>query len=182
MPKKIKVSAAGYAKLPKMLPSSHSVTEGLVVVTLPIAITSATGGNSREHHMGKAKRVKDQRTTVANCLWNFLSASERRGWDFKAEKKTTNLPVRVKLVRVAIKHMDYGNMVHGLKAVQDGVADWLRCNDGDDSQAKWEFAEELTAKATGTGIRIELCETDAAWRKRRLDELTSEAEKDGLGY
>lgn len=182
MARKIKVSPAGYAKLPKLLPAASRNCDGLVIVTLPIVVTSATGGNSREHHMARAKRVKDQRETVETCLCSFLGASCKRGWDFKSEPRTANLPIRVRLVRVATKHMDYGNVVHGFKAVQDGVADWLRCNDGDDSQAKWEFAEELTGKTTGCGIRIELCETDDAWRKRVLDQLTASAQKDGLGY
>ena len=50
------------------------------------------------------------------------------------------LPLEVELVRVAPRSLDSDNLTSSLKAVRDGVADWLGVDDGDE-RVRWTYGQ-----------------------------------------
>src|SRR3990167_81795 len=103
-------------------------------VILPIRTVSES--NQREHWAQKAKRAKAQRSeTYHHALnaWGRLSPSIGR------------FPLQITLTRIAPRALDSDNLAGALKAVQDGVADWLagEYGQGQDRQAGllWRYKE-----------------------------------------
>lgn len=45
----------------------------------------------------------------------------------------------VRLTRIGPRRLDDDNVATAFKAVRDGVADWLRVDDGDTSKVRWEY-------------------------------------------
>lgn len=83
--------------------------------------------NQREHWASKARRVKAQRQHVA--------------WAFKAERPDRpELPVIVKLTRIAPRRLDDDNLRAAFKAVRDQVAEWLGVDDAD-PQVEWHYED-----------------------------------------
>lgn len=97
----------------------------MIDVTLPIRIESTP--NKREHWAVKAKRSKGHRETAR---WLLGVAGVRPTWG----------RMRVKLTRIAPRHMDSDNLAAGCKATRDGIADWLGIDDGCD-RLTWEYAQ-----------------------------------------
>ena len=54
------------------------------------------------------------------------------------------LPLEVELVRVAPRRLDSDNLTSSLKAVRDGVADWLGVDDGDE-RVLWRYRQRKGA-------------------------------------
>lgn len=99
--------------------------ESLISVTLPLRARSEL--NLREHWRRTAKRRKHHRE-VANLALVLETVPVP--------------PVRVRLVRVAPRRLDsHDNLRASLKAVADGVADWLDVDDGSDDVI-WEYGQE----------------------------------------
>lgn len=94
--------------------------------------------NVREHWRARSRRVKTERSTAAiACL---------------ALAYPTQWPVVVRLTRIGPRKLDSDNLQGATKGVRDGVADWLRVDDGDESRVTWEYAQ-----ARGPyGVRVEL--------------------------
>ena len=92
---------------------------------IPLQLVSVA--NKREHWAVKARRVKAERTTV--------------GWHLRQEHGRPELPVSVTLTRLGPRPFDPDNNVASLKAVQDAVADWLGCDDGDE-RVRWEYRQK----------------------------------------
>lgn len=103
----------------------------LVTITVPIRIESTP--NLREHHHARAKRAREHRASAFYCL--------------KSAKAPHALPCVVTLTRVAPRSLDTDNLVSGLKAARDGVADYLLILEGskkvDDSDPRitWRYAQ-----------------------------------------
>ena len=114
-------------------------SEAGVIIRIPIHTDSES--NQREHWARRAKRVKLQRAAV----FYELGAP----WAQKALRESR--PLVVILTRIAPRTLDPGNLESSLKAVQDGVADWLAGNygKGQDRQPGllWRYAQ----RRGGTG-------------------------------
>lgn len=66
-------------------------------------------------------------------------------------------PLLIRLTRVAPGRLDRQNMGSALKAVIDGVADWLGMDDGD-PRLDWVFAQEKPVKGAVLryAVRVEI--------------------------
>jgi hypothetical protein len=98
--------------------------------------------NAHEHWRKRQKRAKEQRGTVALVM------------RAKATKPPT--PCTIRLVRIAPRKLDQGNIAGALKHVQDGCADWLGIDDRRDDLVKYEYLQEQVPKTYG--VRIEIVE------------------------
>jgi len=108
-------------------------------VTLPLRIVSTL--NTREHWAKRAKRTKHQREWACFAL--------------RACRPCVSPgPVVVTLTRIAPRQLDDDNNAGGLKAVRDGVADWLGVDDRHPS-ITWRYAQERGAPKT-YAVRIEV--------------------------
>jgi len=113
-------------------------------VIVPLRTISAS--NAREHWAARSKRVKRERTAIA---WSMREAS--------AVGVSTILaaaPV-IRLTRVTAprgKILDDDNLRGCLKAVRDGVADWLGINDND-PRVSWHYAQR---NGTAWGVEVEV--------------------------
>ncbi len=101
--------------------------------------------NAREHWAKTDARTKRQRTNAR------LVAQAKIG-------KPPPFPVRVVITRVSpgTVPMDKGNLWGAVKAVQDGVADWLGVDDGQAERAgvvAWEAAQRRGP--WGCEVRVE---------------------------
>jgi hypothetical protein len=112
-----------------------------------VPLRTSPGGNNREHHMARARRVKRERTAVA---WALLPAKER-----------PPLPVVVTLERRAPSNgLDDDNLTQSLKPVRDQVAVWLGVDDRD-PRVTWLY-EQRRDKLWSVGIRVEALQLEAA--------------------
>lgn len=88
----------------------------MITTTLPLNIVSE--GNAREHHMARYKRRKMHREDTHWALKQF---------------KRPRLPVIIELTRSGPNMMDaHDNLPMSMKAVVDGICDWLGVDDKDD--------------------------------------------------
>lgn len=111
-----------------------------------VPLRTSGGGNNREHHMARARRVKRERTAVA---WALLPAKQRPA-----------LPVVVTLVRHAPSNgLDDDNLTQALKPVRDQVAVWLGVDDRD-PRVQWRYAQLRGPWAVA--IRVEALQLEAA--------------------
>lgn len=98
------------------------------VLSLPIHTISES--NARHHWAVKSRRVKEQRTQTSNALQSNLGALA-----------TPPVTAEVRLLRVGARQLDDDNLRSSLKAVRDGVADWLKIDDGKHN-ITWRYAQE----------------------------------------
>ena len=116
--------------------------------------------NAREHWRVRAKRVKSERWLAA-LMCRKLDRPE--AW-----------PVLVVLTRIGPRKLDSDNVQGALKAVRDGVADWLGVNDGDESKVLWNYGQ-LTARQAGAagtyGVRIEVLPWTEPEKLKTWDEV-----------
>ena len=103
-----------------------------LVFTLPLKVTGATAGNSREHPMAKHRRVKAQRGAVG---WAWLCAG--------LHLKPMRLPLIVTLTRVAPRPLDsHDNLRSGLKPAVDELAARLGLKSDADPRVEWRYQQE----------------------------------------
>jgi len=95
-------------------------------VVMPMQLPSVA--NMREHWAKKAARVKAQRTAAYTML---LTIKRPALWP----------PLVITLTRIAPRTLDRDdNLNISMKAVRDGVADWLAIDDGSDLLT-WRYAQ-----------------------------------------
>lgn len=99
----------------------------MIAVTAPLKIPSVA--NLRLSWAAKAKMVKAQRTKVRQALQCMAAAPLPHA-----------APLTVVLTRVAPRSLDTDNLVASLKAVRDGVADYLGVDDGS-AQLDWQYVQ-----------------------------------------
>jgi hypothetical protein len=115
-----------------------------VVVTVP-GLRVTTPGNSRKHWRVEAKRARRERlATLLACKEQVADAT--RAALLKAPR------LRVRFVRVGRRRLDCVNTFGALKHVIDGMADWLKVDDGSD----WYSWEIPTQEKGDDAVRIEL--------------------------
>ena len=108
-----------------------------MTLTIPYRLPSAA--NLREHWAAKAKRVQEQRRVVTMFLGKY---------------PRPDLPVTVKLTRIAPRALDGDNLQGAFKAVRDAVATWIGVPDNHPGVA-WEYAQ-AKGKAKQYGIVIDV--------------------------
>jgi len=112
-------------------------------IVLPIRTHSEA--NRREHWAPKAKRTKSQRgnakvkTRSAYVAADELMPRTHPGKTFRG-KAVLAEDVTITLTRIAPRKLDSGNLEGVFKAVQDGVADALGIDDGDE-RLTWVYKQ-----------------------------------------
>lgn len=104
-------------------------------MNVEIEMRTKSEANARGHWGGKASRAADQRGTVFTVL------------RARCDGRTIARPLVVTLTRIAPRELDDDNLRSALKAVRDGVADWLT-------------GERKKGNDRAPGVRF-----DYAWRK-----------------
>lgn len=84
--------------------------------------------NAHEHWRKRQKRAKEQRGLVKLVM--------------DARAKRPPIPCTIRLVRIAPRKLDQGNIAAALKHVQDGCADWIGIDDKHDHLVKYEYVQE----------------------------------------
>lgn len=92
-------------------------------VEIPIRTVSVM--NTSEHHMARARRAKAHRQAAH---WSLVTL------------KKPALPCMVTLTRIAPRPLDGDNLQSALKALRDGVADWLGVDDRD-PRVTWNYGQ-----------------------------------------
>jgi hypothetical protein len=114
----------------------------VIVKSIEVPIRTVSEANSRDHWAKKAKRVKAHRGAVRLALG--------------PNRSTPKPPLFVRLTRIAPRMLDDGdNLSSALKAVRDGVADWLGIDDGPASRVGWMYFQEK-GKPKQYAVRIEV--------------------------
>jgi len=132
-----------------------------VKVTVPVHIVSVA--NQREHWAKRARRTKGQRGLTRLVLQS-------------KSPKPPAPPLTVKLTRVAPRSLDCDNNVSALKAVRDGVADYLGVDDGDD-RITWEYAQAKASAPRTYLLTIEISGADRDQKERRKTVASQENAK-----
>jgi hypothetical protein len=117
-------------------------SESCIYVQLPIRAVNEK--NNRDHFRSKARRTDRQRSVTRNVLEVFR-------WIIGGGQRYV-----VKLTRAGPRRLDGDNNIRSLSAVRDGVADFLRINDGSDS-IEWKYDQHICL-CYGVEIRIERAE------------------------
>lgn len=94
--------------------------------TLPMRTYSEA--NRREHWARRAARAKEQRAVAKAALAAWV------------DKARPELPLIVRLTRIAPRGLDGDNLQRSLKAVRDGVADALGVDDAD-ARVQWRYKQ-----------------------------------------
>lgn len=114
-------------------------------IEIPLRIESEANMRGM-HWAAKARRTKAARSTTCLVL--------------RSKGPRVALPVVVELVRVAPRALDDDNLRGALKAVRDGVADWLGVDDRD-ARVEWRYAQARGAAKT-YAVRVVVSERKAA--------------------
>lgn len=111
----------------------------MIHLEIPMALPSMA--NARGHTKHKhAKVASGQRRSTLLLL---------------RQHRPPGLPVSVRLTRVAPRPLDSDNLQRSLKAVRDGVADWLGVDDGCD-EVRWFYAQAVDGRPHYVAARIEI--------------------------
>jgi hypothetical protein len=109
-------------------------------IRVTVHVKTVSEANSRDHWAKKAKRVRKQRGDT----FLMLRAS--------GYSPLLLPPCVVTLTRIAPRKLDSDNNVGAMKACRDGVADWLKVDDGN-PLVRYEYAQE---KGKQFAVRIEV--------------------------
>ena len=97
------------------------------MIEATINIKSVSVANLRMHWAVKAKLAKAHRNAARLALMSVAP-------------EAPELPLTVVLTRCGPRTLDTDNLASSLKAVRDGVADWLGVDDGS-AQLDWQYAQ-----------------------------------------
>lgn len=108
--------------------------------------------NVREHWSKKNRRANGSKSKKTPTL------GQRPTVRFVLQTKATKpaFPCVIRLVRIAPRKLDQGNIAAAMKHVQDGCADWIGIDDRRDDLVKYEYMQEQASKTYG--LRIEIVE------------------------
>lgn len=107
-------------------------------ITIPVRTVSEL--NCRQHWAARARRAANQRSVTRMAARTGLTRPA--------------FPCSVRLTRIAPRALDDDNLRGALKAVRDGVADWLGINDRDE-RVGWIYAQER-GKPKQYAVHIEI--------------------------
>jgi len=110
-----------------------------------IDIRTYSEANLRQHWAARARRAKAQREAAFLLMREALLRQSRIRRDKpqapNPENDGVNLkPIVITLTRIAPRRLDPDNLARSMKAVQDGIADALRMDDGD-PRLQWRYAQ-----------------------------------------
>lgn len=117
--------------------------------TIPIKTVSVL--NVREHWAKRARRTKEHRQTTVKRLRII-------GEPYRMYRSSWPLRFTITLTRMGGRKLDPDNLGAALKACQDGVADWLGIDDGDE-RLTWEYKQEPKKRKMPPGVRVEIVAT-----------------------
>jgi len=100
--------------------------DGMIRVVIP-GMRIVSESNVREHWSKSHKRHSNQRWITAQIVRGVGRLP----------------PVRVVLVYHSSRKMDQGNIAIAFKHVQDGIADALGVDDGDDDYYQWVYQQQV---------------------------------------
>ncbi len=107
----------------------------MVPIDFTFALQTGTGGNQREHHMVRARRVKAERAATGRALRKALGDRRHVG-------DVVSLPARVTITRVSPGNgCDDDGVSGGAKGVRDAIAAFLWIDDGG-PWVRWSYAQE----------------------------------------
>lgn len=125
------------------------------VIKIP-AIRIVSESNVREHWSKRNCRANGSKSkknqTIGHRQLVMLT--------LRTKAKKPRLPCVIKLVRIAPRKLDQGNIAAALKHVQDGCADWIGVDDRRDDLVKYEYLQDV-GEPKEYALRIEIVETDA---------------------
>lgn len=156
---------------PLVSPKFEVLPDGAHAVTIPVhteCFVNGSQGMSRSASFAAARAKKKQRETLAHYFFGV-------GVSFRG----------VTMVRLAPSPgLDTGNLWNALKGVQDEIAAHLDIDDGPNSPASWDVAQE---RAEAYGVRVELrleraksreeLEDDVAYWKKMYLTLTNQVRR-----
>ena len=116
-------------------------------ITIPIKTVSES--NAHEHWRKRHKRAN------GNKKKGILGQRETVKLILQTNAIKPALPCTIRLVRIAPRKLDQGNLAGSMKHVQDGCADWIGVDDRRDDVVKYEYAQER-GKPKEYAIRIEV--------------------------
>lgn len=123
-----------------------------------LPIRTVSEANQREHWSVKAKRKKQQTSSVALVTRGELAI--RGMWD---PGRWDGWPMRITLTRYGVRRLDADNLAGAFKGIQDGIAKALGVDDGDE-RLTWVYAQEKSNKLRiGVVVTIEV---DATWKAK----------------
>lgn len=97
------------------------------MIEVCISIKAVSVANLRLHWAAKAKLAKSQRVRTKAALEAQAAVAPF-------------LPLTIVLTRVGPRTLDTDNLASSLKAVRDGVADWIGVDDGD-PRLDWQYQQ-----------------------------------------
>lgn len=112
----------------------------LVALTAPMVTVSEN--NMRDHWAVKARRVKEQRTYINGLLADQIGPI------------TKPVGAVVHLRRIGPRILDDDNLRGSLKAVRDGVSDWLGVDDGKKC-LEWHYSQATGKHAVEVAAAVE---------------------------
>lgn len=115
-----------------------------MICVIPIRIESTQ--NLRECWQLRARRAKSHR--------------ELATWALGINAVRPALPCVITLTRIAPRSLDSDNLASGCKAARDGIADWLRVDDGD-KRIEWRYVQVRGAPKQ-YALRIDIKEQTSA--------------------
>jgi len=98
------------------------------MIELIIPIKSVSVANLRMHWAVKAKLAKSHRAMARTAMATVSPSAP-------------GLPVSIVLTRVGPRTLDTDNLASSLKAVRDGISDWLGVDDGS-PQIDWQYGQK----------------------------------------
>lgn len=113
------------------------------MIRLHVPVRTVSEANAHEHWRRRQKRALQQRLAV----WAY----------WKAVPRTVELPVVVRLTRVAPRAMDSDNAVGALKHVRDEIAELLGVDDGpQEKRVTWEYPPQEKGARNEYAVIIEV--------------------------
>jgi len=112
------------------------------VTEVLLSVRTWSEANQRGHWGKRARRAKKQREAARLLVRAARVVLPKSG------------PVAITLTRIAPRALDTDNLVSGLKAVRDGLADALGVDDGS-SRIEWRYAQEK-GKPGEYSVRVEI--------------------------
>lgn len=114
-------------------------------------IETKSEANLREHWAKKSRRIKGQRRTA------FLLCRAKFGIIALAVPSSTKYSIE--LTRITPRILDDDNLRGALKAVRDGIADWIGIDDGS-NQLEWIYSQLKESRAKKVGVKITVKNND----------------------
>jgi hypothetical protein len=114
----------------------------LCPISLRIPLKTVSEANTRGHWSLKAKRAKKQRSVTALTLKAFY-------------RTPPEPPLIITITRIAPRDLDDDNLRSALKAVRDGIADWLSCRDNH-PLIRWEYGQEKPDAPRAYAVRVDV--------------------------